>query len=126
MRPNARTPGGGWVNVCLRSAILLSMGPNATRSAGKTESAVPLFRWAGGKQRLVKLLADSHPTDHEDKIYYETFLGAASLFINGARKSSRLSDLNPHLIACYRQVRGRPRAVARSIRRHFTRDSDTY
>jgi DNA adenine methylase len=60
------------------------------------------------------------------RIYYEPFLGAASLFINIGPHASRLSDLNPHLIACYKQVRANPKAVATALKRHATRDSKEY
>ncbi len=86
----------------------------------------PILRWVGGKQRLLKTLSASLPPDVENRVYYEPFLGAGSLFLNTNAKDSRLSDLNRYLISCYRQIRANPRAVANALRRHADRDSADY
>lgn len=102
------------------------MGSNGKAHPPGSNGALPLLRWAGGKQRLLKTLASSLPDDMPGRVYYEPFLGAASLFINVGPTASRLSDLNPHLIACYKQVRAKPKAVAKALRNHATRDSEDY
>lgn len=104
----------------------MGAGQNILSVTRTSKGPIPILRWAGGKQRLLKTLADALPDDMDGRIYYEPFLGAASLFITIGPAASRLSDLNPHLIACYKQLRARPKAVARALRGHATRDSESY
>lgn len=87
---------------------------------------LPFLRWIGGKQKLVKQLADRLPPDFDNHEYHEPFLGAASLFFNRVPQAAHLSDLNSHLIDCYCQVRDKPGLVARHLQRHARENSEEY
>jgi DNA adenine methylase len=90
------------------------------------KSLKPLLRWAGGKSLLLQRLEPFLPEDIGRRVYREPFLGAASLFLHVAPNRAVISDLNRHLIDCYRSVRDNPRAVWRNMRGHFQRDSSDY
>jgi DNA adenine methylase len=72
--------------------------------AERTLSAVPrpFLRWAGSKQRLLRLLVPLLPSSFGR--YYEPFLGAGSLFFLLQPKSAVLSDTCTELIATYKAV----------------------
>jgi DNA adenine methylase len=88
------------------------------------EHKLPLFRWAGGKRSLLKhllpLLPDSYGT------YYEPFFGGGALFFALQPQVAVLSDLNPDLINCYRQVRDRPNEVIEHLGRLKNTREDYY
>lgn len=85
---------------------------------GKEVYARPLFRWAGGKQRLARQLASFLPRDMTDVRYVEPFFGAGSLFFQVRPRKATLADLNPHLMQAYIQVRDNPLAVHRCLSSH--------
>jgi DNA adenine methylase len=63
------------------------------------------FRWAGGKQWLVKHLEKLLPADGFNN-YHEPFLGGASIFFAiNPKKKSYLTDLNAELINAYINLR---------------------
>lgn len=72
---------------------------------------------------LVHRLLPYFPADLGVKRYHEPFAGAASLFFSLKPKSAQLSDLNEHLIECYKQVRDNYVAVASYLREHKRLDS---
>lgn len=73
----------------------------------------PLFRWVGGKSRLVpeiaQLVGDSRGFTH----YYEPFVGGGALFFALGRHADRcmIADINPHLVEAYRAVKENPDLV---------------
>ena len=75
----------------------------------------PLLKWAGGKRQLLPLLRELYPAGFDR--YIEPFLGSGAVFfdLQGAGlldgRRTRLADVNPDLIDCYRVVRDRPDAV---------------
>lgn len=61
-----------------------------------------------------------------ERRYLEPFAGAANLFFSVAPRSAVLSDLNEHLIECYKQVRDNPTAVAAYLRQHQRDNSEQH
>jgi DNA adenine methylase len=94
----------------------------------------PILRWVGGKRLLTTRLFEFLPADVRNRIYYEPFLGAASLFLAIAPARAYLSDQNRHLIDCFRHVKKNHRLVAGHLRRlaaadshdHYYETRDTY
>jgi len=74
----------------------------------------------------VRQLSSRLPGDFDSLEYFEPFLGAASLFFRRVPKPAHLSDLNSHLIECYRRVRDEPDVVADHLERHARRNSREY
>jgi DNA adenine methylase len=87
--------------------------------------ATPFLRWAGGKSKILSLLAPLAPPKSEYTRYVEPFLGSGALFFHFRPEHALLADANPHLINCYRQVAKRPLDVwllLKTHRRHHSRD----
>lgn len=72
----------------------------------KTE---PLFKWPGGKRKLLKHLLPLIPASFNT--YYEPFMGGGALFFALQPEVGILSDTNDELINCYTQVRDVPDRV---------------
>jgi DNA adenine methylase len=68
--------------------------------------AFPFLRWAGGKRWLAKHLGPilSNRLKESGGIYFEPFLGSASMFFSVSPEHALLSDINKDLIATYKQV----------------------
>jgi DNA adenine methylase len=75
---------------------------------------------------LVHRLLPYLPERFSERRYHEPFAGAANLFFALAPRSARVSDLNEHLIECYRQVRENSERVAAYVREHERNDSEDY
>src|SRR5438128_1646717 len=84
------------------------------------------LRWVGGKRLLVHKLLPYLQGRFSERRYHEPFAGAANLFFALAPRSARVSDLNEHLIECYRQVRENHESVAAYVREHERQDSEDY
>jgi DNA adenine methylase len=69
-----------------------------------------IFRWVGGKSRLVYQLKRLVP-DFHGRCYFEPFFGAGSLFFELQPRRARLGDLNRSLIDCLRRIRANPDAI---------------
>lgn len=69
------------------------------------------LRWAGGKVHTTQHLIKYIPKDFNKYTYWEPFLGGGSMFFNLSPPKAILSDLNSHLIYCYRVVRDYPDKV---------------
>lgn len=80
--------------------------PTTNRNAG---TAAPLFRWVGGKRRLLAQIR--HHVPQVFGTYYEPFLGGAALFFCLKPSRSVLGDLNSDLVRFYCAVRDNPRAL---------------
>jgi DNA adenine methylase len=94
---------------------------------GKAASKInPFLRWAGGKRQLRRILLNFLPPDVGNRTYREPFLGGGSLFFALQPKTAALSDANEHLIKCYEFVRDEPTLVARYLRLHASRDTESY
>jgi len=81
----------------------------------------PPLKWAGGKRQMLSVLAEHYPPVFDR--YLEPFLGSGAVFfdlLNTGRldgRTTRLADVNPDLIGCYRTLRDRPAAVIRELAR---------
>jgi DNA adenine methylase len=64
----------------------------------------PFLKWAGGKRWLVRNSDKIFPSAING-MYYEPFLGGASVFAYITPKKATLSDINGELINVYRQVK---------------------
>ncbi|MCK4578679.1 MAG: Dam family site-specific DNA-(adenine-N6)-methyltransferase [Candidatus Marinimicrobia bacterium] len=86
----------------------------------------PILRWAGGKSKIVQYLIDFLPDDIAERRYVEPFLGAASLFLTVQPENSIISDLNAHLMNCYKCVAEKPKLVYMYVRQHAARTNESY
>src|SRR5688572_25862167 len=92
------------------------------------------LRWVGGKRFVANKILSLLPADAQERLYFEPFAGAASLFFTLAPKRAVLSDLNQHLIECYRFIRKDCKKVASCLARlvrahsadHYYRVRETY
>lgn len=88
----------------------------------------PFLRWAGGKQGLVSQLVSHLPPGfgQNGATYFEPFLGAGALFLATLPARAVLSDLNSHLIHCFRAIRDNPGQMYRSCRTHEQKTCRSY
>jgi DNA adenine methylase len=80
----------------------------------------PLFRWAGGKRRLVPQLESLLPHDIRDRIYNEPFLGGGALALHLLESGhygapAYLSDSNWQVVNAFKRVYDDPDAVAERL-----------
>jgi len=87
---------------------------NSTSKKLESFSIRPFFRWAGGKQNLIKKIFEFTPERKLNK-YFEPFLGAGSMFFHGQFDNAFLSDINPNLVNAFRYVRDNPIELFNSI-----------
>ena len=66
-------------------------------------TVTPFLRWAGSKRQILTTLSTHWSIKF--KRYLEPFLGSGSLFFYLQPKCAILGDINPELIATYKQVR---------------------
>ncbi len=116
----ANTNSGGFREV---KKTVLGLGLKSSKNDVPTR---PFLRWAGGKYHLASTLMEYAPLDVRERVYYEPFLGAGALFFAMSHGDAHLSDLNGHLIGCYKEIRDNPRAVYNALQRHAMRDSEDY
>lgn len=86
----------------------------------------PLFRWAGGKQQILRKLVEFLPTNFHELTYREPFLGAGSLFFCAKPDCAVLSDLNADLIRTYESVVADADLISRYLREHAIKDSEDH
>lgn len=84
----------------------------------------PFLRWAGGKSRITKLLADYVPEKYNR--YWEPFLGSAALYFYLRPEKAYLSDSNNALIDCYKHVRDYPDKIFRKLQEYKKQTSENY
>lgn len=101
-----------------------------TLNASEKNTVVrPFLRWVGGKQRLLPSLIDRLPTNFKGR-YFEPFLGGGSLFLSRTWRRAEISDINPHLVNAYRQVRDNPNDIHILLAKHAAelerREADYY
>lgn len=79
--------------------------------------AEPFLKWVGGKARRVDEILALMP-DRVD-VYAEPFLGGGAVALEVLRRNpdckALLSDLNPHLINCWRQVKERAGELVEAV-----------
>ena len=78
------------------------------------------LKWAGGKARLARLIAERAPDAFQR--YHEPFLGGGAVFFAlheaGKLKAATLADGNEELVDAYRAVREDVEKVIRHLREH--------
>ncbi len=83
----------------------------------KTTQAEPFLKWVGGKARRVNEILDLMPERID--YYMEPFLGGGAVALEVLRRNSNckvlLSDLNPHLINCWQQVKENLQGVIKFV-----------
>jgi DNA adenine methylase len=84
----------------------------------------PLIKWAGGKRNVLNFILPLIPQRFNR--YFEPFLGGGALFFALQPQSAYLSDKNADLIHTYSQVRDRPDAVIRQLRKLNNSEKDYY
>ena len=84
----------------------------------------PFIRWAGGKSKIISNLLEYVP--HEYGRYWEPFLGAGSMFFALKPEFSILSDLNDHLISCYKIVKDHPEKIYKLLKEYSSKTSESY
>ena len=89
----------------------------------------PILRWAGGKSWLFSKLPELLPSKFNN--YHEPFLGGGSVYLflkeNSLIKGrSFLSDLNPDLINCYRQLRNNYPELIKRLSKYKNTESYYY
>jgi DNA adenine methylase len=84
----------------------------------------PFLRWAGGKSRITKLLADYVPEKFNR--YWEPCLGSAALYFYLRPEKAYLSDSNSALIDCYNHVREYPEKIFNKLQEYRKRTSEDY
>jgi DNA adenine methylase len=75
----------------------------------------PLLKWPGGKRNLLDTILPLTPIRFNR--YFEPFVGGGALFFALQPTKAYLSDKNAELIHAYTQVRNRPAAVIRELRK---------
>jgi DNA adenine methylase len=95
-------------------------------SCRRAVAAEPFLRWVGGKRRLICHLLRYLPEDLPKRRYLEPFVGAASLFFAVHPKRAFLSDVNDHLIACYRAIYDNPTLVHAYLSEHSKKSCKKY
>src|SRR5713226_2117205 len=98
----------------------------SSESGNGQSSRSSFLRWVGGKQLLVKDLFAFLPESVDERVYREPFVGAASMYFALRPKRAVLSDLNEHLIECYRFIRDSHQLVARYLRDHAAANNEPY
>jgi DNA adenine methylase len=86
----------------------------------------PFLRWAGGKVYIIHKLIHYVPEDYAKRTYIEPFLGGGSMFFTLCPQRAILSDMNHHLIHCYKSLRDYPRRVYSFLKIFIERDSEEF
>lgn len=86
----------------------------------------PFLRWAGGKSKIVRVLAAFLPPPNSYHCYFEPFVGGGGLFFHLGPSKAVLSDLNEDLINCYREVSKYPCKVWEILQTYRKLDSKKF
>ncbi len=86
----------------------------------------PVLRWAGGKVYLIRKLIPFVPEDYVKRSYIEPFLGGGSMFFALCPPKAILSDMNYHLIHCYKTLRDHPARVYSFLKTFIEQDSEEF
>jgi DNA adenine methylase len=76
---------------------------------GELTRPKPFLKWAGGKARSASALVAGAPPFKGT--YWEPFMGSAAVFFELIPERAVLSDANPDLVVCFKEVSHDPHAV---------------
>ena len=82
------------------------------------------LKWAGGKGRILDDVLATFPTYIDT--FYEPFVGSGTVALNVQAKEKLLSDFNPDLINCHKQVRDVPDKVLVELDQLYKQGRDDY
>jgi DNA adenine methylase len=71
---------------------------------------LPIFRWAGGKRRMIPTLLKYIPESYGT--YFEPFVGAGALFFHLQPEKASINDANKDLMTAYKAIRKNGEALA--------------
>ncbi|MDG4773576.1 Dam family site-specific DNA-(adenine-N6)-methyltransferase [Solwaraspora sp. WMMD792] len=91
---------------------MIRAGARSARSTTRADGR-SFLKWAGGKTRYAAALVAAAPPFTGS--YREPFLGSGAVFFELAPQRAVLSDANPELIVCFREVARDPEAVMRLL-----------
>lgn len=97
---------------------------NGTPNELSQSESPPLLKWPGGKRHVLDRLLPLIPTCFNR--YFEPFFGGGALFFALQPEKAHLSDKNADLIHAYSQVRDRPEAVIRELRKLRNNEKEYY
>ena len=73
-----------------------------------------IIKWAGSKKWLFKRHPHLFPSKYNT--YFEPFLGGGSIFFSLRPKKSVISDINDHLISCYKELKENPVKLYKDVK----------
>lgn len=80
-----------------------------TMSSNRPGASRSFLKWAGGKTRYAdQLVAIAPPFTGR---YFEPFMGSAAVFFELGPEEASLSDANPELVVCFKEVSANPEKV---------------
>lgn len=78
----------------------------------------PIFKWAGGKRKLLPLIKEIIDIDLlKEHTLYEPFVGGGALFLDLENGIVHINDLNSELINAYIQIKENPKKLIRLLRK---------
>lgn len=86
-----------------------------------TRTDKPIFKWPGGKFRLLNFILPHLPAGTR---LVEPFVGSGAVYLNTPHTAALLCDLNTDLIAFYQTLSKRGRTFVKKCRRLFTDDAN--
>ena len=86
----------------------------------------PFVKWAGGKRQLLSEIQKLLPSDIDNRVYYEPFVGAGALFFNLAPHIAVINDSNSELMQCYTVIRNNAGDLITALREHEALYSTEY
>lgn len=89
-----------------------------------TAKAVPFVKWAGGKRRLLDVIAHNAPRNFTR--YIEPFVGGGAIALGLGHRPMLLNDANAELINAYRIVRDDLAALLLLLDEHQSKHSKDY
>lgn len=89
-------------------------------------SGLPLLRWAGGKQRFAKRIANFIKENLDNRLYVEPFFGAGSVFMELQPERALLGDINPCIIQLCNTVINDPIGLSRELIKNMQADCEEH
>jgi DNA adenine methylase len=85
--------------------------------------ALPLYRWVGGKRKILNKILPHIPKKFET--YFEPFFGGGALFFALSPQRAIIGDANPEVVNFLTVLRDRPFHLLRALSR-MTNSADAY